>query len=164
MKYTIRPTEPGDAAEITALRRMPGVFETGGSLPSDREDPAFFSKLGQAQHAFTAVLEDGSIAGYAILSIIANPRRCHTGGLGLMVRPDCQKQGIGAALLATLLDLADNWLILHRIELEVLADTESTIRLYQRFGFKQEGRKREAMVKYGAYTDLLIMARIRPGD
>ena len=36
MTYTIRPAGPEDAAEITALRRMPGVFEQAASLPSDR--------------------------------------------------------------------------------------------------------------------------------
>ena len=164
MKYTIRPTEPGDAAGIAALRRMPGVFETGGSLPSDREDPAFFSNLGTAHHTFTAVLEDGAVAAYAILFTESNPRRRHVGSLGLMVRPDCQGQGIGSALLATLLDLADNWLLLHQVELEVLADSVNAIHLYRRFGFEEEGCKREAMVKDGAYGDLLIMARIRPNS
>ena len=28
MEYTIRPAEPRDAGDISALRRMPGVFET----------------------------------------------------------------------------------------------------------------------------------------
>lgn len=164
MNYTIRPTEPGDAAGITALRRMPGIFETGGSLPSDREDPTFFSKLGPDQHAFTAALEDGTVAAFIILQTQSSPRRRHAGSLGLMVRPDCQGQGVGAALLAAVLDLADNWLLLHRVELEVFAGSEGAIRLYRRFGFEPEGRKREAMVKDGVYVDLLIMARIRPGS
>ena len=34
------------------------------------------------------------------------------------------------------------------------------IRLYQRFGFETEGRKREAAVKAGAYVDMLVMARL----
>ena len=34
------------------------------------------------------------------------------------------------------------------------------IRLYQRFGFAPEGRKREATVKAGDYVDMLVMARL----
>ena len=34
------------------------------------------------------------------------------------------------------------------------------IRLYQRFGFETEGRKREATVKAGDYLDMLGMARL----
>ena len=35
MTYAIRPAGPEDASGITALRRMPGVFEQAASLPSE---------------------------------------------------------------------------------------------------------------------------------
>ena len=130
MNYTIRPAGPEDAAGITALRRMPGVFKQAASLPSD-------------------------------LTVESNLRRRHSGGLGIMVRTDCQGQGIGTALLEAVLDLADNWLMLRRVELEVYADNQRAVRLYEKFGFETEGRKREASVKNGAYVDLLVMARLR---
>ena len=95
-----------------------------------------------------------------MLTVESNPRRRHTGGLGIMVRTDCQGQGIGTALLEAVLDLADNWLMLHRVELEVYADNGDAIRLYQRFGFETEGRKREPAVKAGDYVDMLVMARL----
>ena len=161
MNYSIRPTEPGDAAGLAALRRMPGIFETGGSLPSDREDPAFFSKLGPAHHAFTAVLEDGTIVAYALLYAESNPRRRHVGSLGVMVRPDCQGQGIGTALLKTLLDLADNWLMLERVELTVFADNHRAIHLYEKLGFEKEGLKRMTVIRNGQYADEYLMARLR---
>ena len=75
-----------------------------------------------------------------------------------MVRTDCQGQGIGTALLEAVLDLADNWLMLRRVELEVYADNGGAIRLYERLGFETE---REAAVKAGAYVDTLVMARLR---
>ena len=130
MNYTIRPAGPEDTAGITALRRMPGVFEQAASLPSD-------------------------------LTVESNLRRRHSGGLGIMVRTDCQGQGIGTALLEAVLDLADNWLMLRRVELEVYADNQRAVRLYEKFGFETEGRKREASVKNGAYVDLLVTARLR---
>ena len=34
MTYAIRPAGPEDAAGITALRRMPGVFEQAASPPA----------------------------------------------------------------------------------------------------------------------------------
>ena len=130
MNYTIRPAGPEDTAGITALRRMPGVFEQAASLPSD-------------------------------LTVESNLRRRHSGGLGIMVRTDCQGQGIGTALLEAVLDLADNWLMLRRVELEVYADNQRAVRLYEKFGFEAEGRKREAAVKNGTYVDLRVMARLR---
>ena len=144
MTYTIRPAGPEDAAEITALRRMPGVFEQAASLPSDRP-----------------VSPDHTVLGLVMLTVASTPRRRHAGGRGIMVRTDCQGQGIGTALLEAVLDLADNWLMLRRVELEVYADNGGAIRLYERLGFETEGCKREAAVKAGAYVDTLVMARLR---
>ena len=104
---------------------------------------------GQGRHVLVAVSPDNTVLGLVMLTVESNPRRRHTGGLGIMVRTDCQGQGIGTALLEAVLDLADNWLMLHRVELEVYADNGDAIRLYQRFGFETEGRKREAAVKAG---------------
>ena len=155
MTYAIRPAGPEDASGITALRRMPGVFEQAASLPSDRP-----RQPGQGRHVLVAVSPDNTVLGLVMLTVESNPRRRHTGGLGIMVRTDCQGQGIGTALLEAVLDLADNWLMLHRVELEVSADNGDAIRLYQRFGFEAEGRKREAAVKAGDYVDMLVMARL----
>ena len=100
MTYTIRPAGPEDAAEITALRRMPGVFEQAASLPSDR--PRRMEELlrqpGQGRHVLRAVSPDHTVLGLVMLTVESNPRRRHAGGLGIMVRTDCQGQGIAAAL------------------------------------------------------------------
>ena len=53
------------------------------------------------QRLYTLVAEAGGrIVGYGnvMLTVESNPRRRHTGGLGIMVRTDCQGQGIAAAL------------------------------------------------------------------
>lgn len=163
MDYTIRPAGPEDAAGITALRRMPGVFEQAASLPSDRSRrmEELLRQPGQNRHFLVAVSPDNTVLGLVMLTVESNPRRRHAGGLGIMVRTDCRGQGIGSALMKAALELADNWLMLRRVELEVYADNEGAIRLYQRLGFETEGRKRAAAVKDGAYVDLLVMARLR---
>ena len=163
MNYTIRPAWPEDAAWITALRRMPGVFEHAASLPSDRSRrmEELLRQPGQNRHFLVAVSPDNTVLGLVMLTVESNPRRRHSGGLGIMVRTDCQGQGIGTALLEAVLDLADNWLMLRRVELEVYADNQRAVRLYEKFGFEAEGRKREAAVKNGAYVDLMVMARLR---
>ena len=163
MNYTIRPAGPEDAAGITALRRMPGVFEQAASLPSDRSRrmEELLRQPGQNRHFLVAVSPDNTVLGLVMLTVESNPRRRHSGGLGIMVRTDCQGQGIGTALLEAVLDLADNWLMLRRVELEVYADNQRAVRLYEKFGFEAEGRKREAAVKNGTYVDLRVMARLR---
>ena len=163
MDYTIRPMELGDAAGFNVLRRMPGVFENTLGLPSERVQHSIdgFQRFGPDDHIFVAVLADGTVIGSAGLQVCANPRMRHVGTLGMLVHTDFQNQGIGSALMNAALELADSWLMLRRVELEVYADNEDAIRLYQRLGFETEGRKREAAVKDGAYADILLMARLR---
>ena len=67
--------------------------------------------------------------------------------------------GIGKKLMEEILDLADNWLMLARIELGVYPDNNKAIRMYENFGFKKEGIKKYAAIKNGIYVDEIIMGR-----
>ena len=167
MNYTIRPMELGDAPGFNVLRRMPGVFENTTGLPSCRtaDSEAFIAGLGPDDHNFVAVLEDGTVIGCAGLTVCSNPRMRHVGSVGLYVHTDYQNQGVGTALMKVLLDLADNWLMLVRVELEVFADNERAIHLYEKLGFEKEGLLRMTTVRSGRYVDDCKMARIRiPGE
>ena len=167
MSYLIRPLEPEDAAGIAALRRMPGVFENTMGLPSHRteDSAAFIDSLDEYAHQFVAEAEDGTIIGLAGIMLRANPRTRHVGSVGIMVHTDWQNQGVGTALMARILDLADNWLLLVRVELEVFADNPRAIHLYEKMGFEREGCRRMAVVKNGHYVDEYVMSRIRrPGE
>jgi putative acetyltransferase len=72
-----------------------------------------------------------------------------------------QGKGVGSKLLAAVLDIADNWMNLRRVELSVYADNEAAISLYRKFGFETEGLFRDYAVRDGVYVDTLSMARIR---
>jgi L-phenylalanine/L-methionine N-acetyltransferase len=61
-----------------------------------------------------------------------------------------------------LLDWADNWAAVLRIELTVFTDNARAIALYQRHGFAQEGVMRAYALRDGAYADALAMARLHP--
>jgi putative acetyltransferase len=84
----------------------------------------------------------------------------HSGRIGIMVHKDYQSTGVGSALLKTLIDIADNWLMLVRVELTVFEDNERAIHLYEKFGFEKEGVKRLAGIRKGRYVNELVMARI----
>lgn len=163
MDYTIRPIRLEDMESFTELRRMPGVFETTLALPSERiqRNMDRFHALGPNDHYFVAVLEDGTVIGAVLLQINASPRMRHTGSLALFVHTNYQAQGVGAALLGTILDLADNWLMLVRLELTVFADNERAIHLYEKLGFEKEGLKRMSIVRNGQYADEYMMSRLR---
>jgi len=57
--------------------------------------------------------------------IVNNSARIrHSGSIGITVSKDYQGKGIGKVLLNKVIDLADNWLMLVRLELGVFTDNE----------------------------------------
>ena len=60
----------------------------------------------------------------------------------MCVHDEFQRRGIGAALLAALIEAADRWFNLRRLELTVYVDNEPAIALYTKFGFVIEGTRR----------------------
>jgi putative acetyltransferase len=87
-------------------------------------------------------------------------RRAHVGEIGMGVHDAWTGQGVGTALMAALVDLADRWLGLRRLELTVYADNAPAVALYRRFGFEEEGRHRAFALRDGRYVDALAMARL----
>jgi len=83
----------------------------------------------------------------------------HCGTLGMGVLSSYRSRGIGAQLLTACLAKARSKSI-SRIELEVRADNAAAIRLYQKFGFVHEARKRNAMKFDGRYYDSVQMSLI----
>jgi ribosomal protein S18 acetylase RimI-like enzyme len=81
----------------------------------------------------------------------------HTGHLGMCVRQDYRKKGIGSALLDTAIKAARDY-GLERIELEVYTSNIAAIRMYEKRGFLVEGIKRKARKLDTRYYDIQIMA------
>lgn len=103
---------------------------------------------------------DGVVTGNGGLTLFSR-RRAHAGAIGMAVDQAYQRRGVGSALLAALIDMADNWYNLRRLELEVYTDNEHAIRLYQRSGFVIEGTHRAYAYRDGDWADAFSMARLR---
>jgi putative acetyltransferase len=79
----------------------------------------------------------------------------------MSVHDDFQGRGVGTALMRAMLELADNWLGLRRIELEVWADNAAAIHVYEKFGFVVEGTGRQFARRAGELVEAHFMARLR---
>jgi putative acetyltransferase len=159
----IRPVRLEDAAALHEIQLQPEVLPYILPLPSLRaQDLAErLRRLGPDEHFFVAEAA-GGVLGYAGLYRHAG-RRSHGGHVFLAVHAAHHGQGIGTALLQKLLDLADNWLGLERVELSVLASNPAAERLYRRLGFAAEGRRRGSVLSQGMLVDEILMVRLRPG-
>lgn len=164
MEIIVRPMEQADADALAEMRIQRGVMETTLGIPSfsrkNGESMADFMVNNTDTHAFVAEVE-GKVVGSAGLGIARGVRRAHVASIGMSVHKDYQGKGIGTKLMEAMIDLADNWLMVLRIELEVFLDNDDAIRFYERFDFQREGIKRYDAVKNGEYCDILMMGRYR---
>lgn len=163
--FEIRPVEPHDTRDVWSLRTRPEVARWLGGTPWDAPDPKAHGNEGadpDRVHALAAVV-GGRVVGVAHLTIPPAPRLRHLGRSWLAVHPDHQRQGLGGALLRALLDAADRWLNLLRVEVEVHAGNEVATDFYARHGFVAEVRRARDVVRDGRLVDVLCLGRLRPG-
>jgi L-phenylalanine/L-methionine N-acetyltransferase len=160
---TIRAREPSDWVEFAALMDLPNVRWGTLRLPYTRKDQwrKMMENPPEERTGIVAVL-DGRIVGSADVFQYKGRRR-HVGDIVMSVHDDFRRRGIGSVLMAALINVADNWLDLKRLELTVYADNAPAIRLYQKFGFEVEGTLRSYAFRAGEYVDSFFMARLQPG-
>ena len=159
--FVVRASRPGDADAITAVMTLPGVRNGTLRPPFPSADATRRFIEGRSEGDLGLVAErDGLILGSAGLKRHVG-RRSHAGEIGMAVHDDHVGQGIGTALLAALVDAADRWLAIRRLELTVFVENAHAIRLYRGFDFEVEGTLRDFAFRDGRYADALAMARIR---
>ncbi|MFN8510503.1 MAG: GNAT family N-acetyltransferase [Deinococcaceae bacterium] len=164
--FAIRHINASDWEALHKILSGPKVIWGTLQLPFPSAD-AWKKRLSEPPDGFYSLVachgdERGEVVGHIGLQTFPNrPRRHHVGAIGMMVRDDWQGKGVGTALMQSIIELADNWLNLTRLELEVYTDNEFAIRLYQKFGFGIEGTSKQQTFREGTYVDSHQMARLR---
>jgi putative acetyltransferase len=156
----IRALREEDAEGMAVLANLPNYRY--GTLRLPYETPEFWRRriegAGDGHLGLVAVL-DGMIIGSA--GLLRRTGRCaHVGDFGMGVHDDFCRRGIGSALAAAVVEAADRWLAIKRLQLTVYSDNAPAIALYRKFGFEVEGTFRAFAFRDGAYVDALAMARI----
>ncbi|MCE7030394.1 GNAT family N-acetyltransferase [Jiella avicenniae] len=161
LHVTIRSARETDLNGVNALMNMPNYRRGTLRLPHESLATTKRRLLEPAPNVTLLVAEEaGAILGTANLTRLTN-RRSHVGQVGIGVHDGHLRRGIAAALLCELLSLADDWLGLVRLELDVMADNLPAIALYEKHGFAVEGRLRATVLREGDFVDTLSMARLR---
>ncbi|OEE71060.1 GNAT family N-acetyltransferase [Enterovibrio norvegicus FF-33] len=163
MPVTVRPMTPCDIPAIQRLYALPNA--QSGTLQLPLPSLLMWEKRlsNLPDDVYCLVAEDnGNIVGQLGFETNKHVRRRHVGEFGMAVHDDHIGKGIGGLLIAAMIDLADNWINLRRIELTVYCDNEAAISLYRKFGFDIEGRSTEYAFRNGEYVDAYHMARFHP--
>lgn len=161
--FTIRRAEPSDADAMRRIYEYPNV--TRGTLqlpfPSTENWRKRLAEPPEGTFNLLVCVENEVIGQLGLHTFPNRPRRRHVGQIGMSVRDDWQGKDAGSALMQAAIDLADNWLNLSRLELDVYTDNEPAIHLYKKFGFVIEGTHARFAFRDGEFVDVYAMARLR---
>jgi L-amino acid N-acyltransferase YncA len=158
----IRPAAWGDLGAINDIYNYyvlnsTASYETEPSTPAHRQ--VWFASHGP-EHCVTVAERDGEVVGWGALSRF-HPRAAYgrTVENSVYVRQDMQRQGIGSALLA---DLIERGRAVGHHSIVALIDGGQTpsIALHERLGFVQAGRLREVGNKFSRWLDVVYMQKM----
>jgi len=157
----VRAAEPADMAQVAEVMNQPravwGTLQTPLTPAAMREHR--FDATDPNNRMLVAELEE-RVVGCIGLHREPAHRRSHAAHIGMAVHDAYAGRGVGTALMAAVVDLAERWWNIRRLELNVYADNARAIALYERFGFEREGLHRAYAWRDGVYVDSLAMARL----
>jgi putative acetyltransferase len=158
----IRRAEAEDCSQICEMFESPKVYAGTMQVPYPSREywRRRLSENTQSVYTLVGIIDERIVGMVSVVTFPERPRRKHVGVIAVCVDGDWQGKGVGAALMRAIVDLADNWLNLTRLELEVYADNEAAIHLYERFGFEVEGILRRHAFRDGEYVDSKVMGRL----
>jgi putative acetyltransferase len=163
INFTVRRAEPDDYKSIHQIWAGPKAVWGTLQLPFPSAE-LWRKRLAEPPEGtfnLLACVENEIVGQLGLHTFPNHPRRRHAGQIGMAVRDDWHGKGAGSALMRAAIDLADKWLNLMRLELDVYTDNEPAIRLYKKFGFLIEGTLVNYAYRDGQYVDTYTMARLR---
>ena len=112
------------------------------------------SSLRDNEYSRVLCSSNGEVLGFAIFQLVLDEATL----MNIAVRPDCQGRGGARLLLQALLDaLAEQ--AVNRCLLEVRCSNERAIELYRRFGFVEDGIRKNYYPLASGREDALLMSR-----
>jgi len=164
VKVVVRRAEPDDFEAFWRTFKGESVYSgtLQEPLPSREAWRKRLAEPVEGDYLLVACINGEVVGNAGLHQSSKRPRRAHAMWVGMTVREDLQGKGVGTALMQALVDLADGWLNVFRLELTVFVDNKRAIALYRKFGFEIEGTHKAYALRAGEYVDAHFMARIRP--
>ncbi len=158
----VRGRNAEDWRAIAAICRAQPPERNPLDIPyaSDDQAQAELGKADSGKFGLIAELDNLVIGAIALHS--GHGRTRHLGYMdGFVVDPAYQGKGVGSVLLGALIDLAENWLNLTRLQNMIAVDNAPALTLHRKHGFIIEGKLRDYAYRNGRYIDVYVAARVR---
>jgi RimJ/RimL family protein N-acetyltransferase len=84
-------------------------------------------------------------------------RRMHVADVGITVRKSYWNQGIGSVMLEYTMNFVRSSKTIKKVNIDVKSDNQYAIKLYEKFGFKNEGLRTRALKIDNQFYDLALM-------
>lgn len=144
------------AAETVNLSFGPGEFRK-----TIEEEEAIIRDHLDSDNQFFLIAEDqGRIIGHITISANQKTKMRHIGDVGISIRKDYWRQGIGEALMQQAIDWAKGSISIRKLNLNVLVTNKGAVALYEKVGFEIEGTLRRDMYLNGSFTDAYQMGML----
>ncbi len=105
-------------------------------------------------------LDDGAFLGEVVVFELDGPNESALFRIGL-AGPHVYGQGYGTEMTRLVVDHVLDVVGLHRLELEVYDHNPRAQRVYEKCGFRVEGRRRDALLQDGVRHDAVVMSVLR---
>ncbi len=155
---TVRSIRKGDARGLSKL--LSGISKEASFIYTEEPLlPEEVEKLRLHPGKQIYVLEhENALVGYCTVALGMFPENSHTAKIQSMgIMPDQQNRGCGKILLSAVIEKLkqeDKKVI----TLEVVDKNTPAVKLYQSLGFIEVGRIKDAFIKMGNKSDILIMS------
>ena len=164
-EVSVRGVADGDLEAVHEILTSPHVLAGSMRLPRaalarSRE------RLEAAPGTYQLVAEsEGQVVGFGeLITHPEEPRQSHVGEINMVAtRAEWRGRGVGRTLVGEIVELADDWLKLERLQLIVFTDNAPAIGLYGSFGFKLEGTMPRLGFGAGEWMDAHMLGRLREG-
>ena len=143
-----------EAVKAIAAEKWYLATVEGFSLKQTR---AFLRHIVDGDLPQVMAIAEETVVGFC--DILPNPAMgfTHVARLGMGVRSEWRRQGIGRRLLEACLARAKNADV-EKVELEVFSDNIAAVRLYESFRFSREGVRVRGRKLDDRYQDVVLMA------
>ena len=156
----IRDAEPKDAEEIIIMVKQ--VMKESGFFPHTAEEFNITVdheiEYMKSTALFLLAEIDGKIVGSATLDRSDLKKLEHNVTFGITILKEYCGLGIGSILMEKVIEWTKSEGV-EKIELEVFENNISAIKLYNKFGFLEEGRRKKMIKTNEGYLDMIIMGR-----